>query len=251
MRKFLRKKSFWGFVGVILFGFAVWGVQWATFARPPLPEAVAALSSDDLVTVSDATWLTFTPQQAALDTGFIFYPGGRVDPQAYAGLMRTIAEAGHLVVVPSMPINMAIFNPNVANEIIAAYPEIERWVIGGHSVGGTAAALYVSGNPNQVAGLAIWSSYPADNSDISDRVIPVILLYGGNEIRVTDESVGARQHLLPPDTLYIKIEGGDHHQFGAYQLTSEPDLATISRESQHTQILAATLDLLQAAAAGR
>lgn len=251
MRKFLRKKSFWGFVGVILFGFAVWGVQWATFARPPLPEAVAALSSDDLVTVSDATWLTFTPQQAALDTGFIFYPGGRVDPQAYAGLMRTIAEAGHLVVVPSMPINMAIFNPNVANEIIAAYPEIERWVIGGHSVGGTAAALYVSGNPNQVAGLAIWSSYPADNSDISDRVIPVILLYGGNEIRVTDESVGARQHLLPPDTLYIKIEGGDHHQFGAYQLTSEPDLATISREDQHTQILTATLDLLKAVAAGR
>jgi hypothetical protein len=251
MRKFLRKKIVWGFVGVILFGFAAWGVQWATFARPPLPEAVAALSSDDLVTVSDATWLTFTPQQAALDTGFIFYPGGRVDPQAYAGLMRTIAEAGYLVVVPSMPINMAIFNPNVANEIIAAHPEIERWVIGGHSVGGTAAALYVSGNPNQVAGLAIWSSYPADNSDISDRAIPVILLYGGNEIRVTDESVGARQHLLPPDTQYIKIEGGDHHQFGAYQLTSEPDLATISREDQHTQILAATLDLLQAVATER
>jgi hypothetical protein len=251
MRKFLRKKIVWGFVGVILFGFAAWGVQWATFARPPLPEAVAALSSDDLVTVSDATWLTFTPQQAALDTGFIFYPGGRVDPQAYAGLMRTIAEAGYLVVVPSMPINMAIFNPNVANEIIAAHPEIERWVIGGHSVGGTAAALYVSGNPNQVAGLAIWSSYPADNSDISDRAIPVILLYGGNEIRVTDESVGTRQHLLPPDTQYIKIEGGDHHQFGAYQLTSEPDLATISREDQHTQILAATLDLLQAVATER
>jgi hypothetical protein len=68
---------------------------------------------------------------------------------------------------------------------------------------------------------------------------------------VTDESVGTRQHLLPPDTQYIKIEGGDHHQFGAYQLTSEPDLATISREDQHTQILAATLDLLQAVATER
>ncbi len=251
MGEFSRKKVVWGVVAVVVLGFAFWGIQWATFARPPLPEAVAALSSDALVTVSDAPWLTFTPMQTALDTGFIFYPGGRVDPQAYAGLMRTIAEAGYLVVVPSMPINMAIFNPNVANDIIAAHPEIAQWVIGGHSVGGTSAALYVASNPDQAAGLAIWSSYPADNADISDRDLPVILLYGSNEIRVTDESVGARKHLLPPHTLYIKIEGGDHHQFGAYQLTSEADLATISREAQHAQILAATLDLLQAVAAGR
>jgi hypothetical protein len=246
-----QKKIIWGFMGIILLGLAVWGIQWATFARPPLPEAVAALPSDQRVMISSAPWLTFTPTQAALDTGCIFYPGGRVDPQAYAGLMRTIAEQGYLVVVPSMPINMAIFNTNAATEIIAAYPEIERWVIGGHSVGGTAAALYVSANPDQVAGLAIWSSYPADNSDISDLDLPVILLYGGNEIRVTDESVGARKHLLPPDTRYVKIEGGDHHQFGAYRLTTEEDLATISREAQHAQILAATLDLLWAVAEGQ
>jgi hypothetical protein len=251
MNKFSRKKIAWGAVGVVLLGFAVWGIQWAAFARPPLPEATGALSSDNLVTVGDTPWLTFTPTETAANTGFIFYPGGRVDPRAYAGLMRTIAEAGYLVVVPAMPINMAIFNPNAANGIIAAHPEIERWAIGGHSVGGTSAALYVSNNPGQVAGLAIWSSYPADNSDISNEDIPVILLYGGNELRVTDESVGDRQHLLPPHTRYIKIEGGDHHQFGAYQLTSEPDLATISREAQHNQILGATLDLLQTVAQGR
>ena len=251
MVKVSKKKIIWGFVGIILLGFSVWGIQWATFARPPLPEAVAALESDEHVTVSTAPWLTFTPAQILSDTGLIFYPGGRVDPQAYAGLMRTIAEAGYLVVVPSMPINMAIFNTNIANEIIAAHPEIERWVIGGHSVGGTAAALYVSANPDQIAGLAIWSSYPANNADISGLDLPVILLYGGNEIRVTDESVGARKHLLPPNTRYIKIEGGDHHQFGAYRLTSEDDLATISREAQHEQILAATFDLLQAVAGGQ
>lgn len=110
------------------------------------------------------------------------------------------------------------------------------------------ASSCVSANPDQIAGLAIWSSYPADNADISDLDLPVILLYGGNEVRVTDESVGARKHLLPPDTLYVKIDGGDHHQFGAYRLTSEEDLATISREAQHAQILAATFDLLQAVA---
>jgi len=248
MKNVLRKKSLWVIGGIILLGLFIWGIQWATFARPPLPEAVTALASDELVSVSTEPWLTFTPAQTEPAIGFIFYPGGRVDPRAYAGLMRTISENGFLVVVPSMPINMAIFNTNAANRIIAAFPEINRWVIGGHSVGGTAAGLYAAANPDQIAGLAIWSSYPANNSDISDLDLPVILLYGSNEIRVTDESVGARKHLLPPDTLYIKIEGGDHHQFGAYQLTTEEDLATISRAAQHAQILAPTLDLLQAVA---
>ncbi len=248
MANISRKKIILVFSGILFAGLAVWGALWATYARPPLPEAVAALQSDEVITVTTAPWLTFTPAQTAAGTGFIFYPGGRVDPQGYAGLMRTIAENGYLVVVPTMPINMAIFNVNVANEIIAAHPEIAQWVIGGHSVGGTSATLYVAAHPDQMAGLAIWSSYPADKSDISSLDISVILLYGGNELDVTDESVGARKHLLPPDTLYIKIEGGDHHQFGAYQLTTEADLATVSRAAQHAQITAAMLELLNAAA---
>lgn len=250
MKKFStsQKKMLAGLIAIALVGFGIWGVQWATFARPPLPEAIEATRNDNLVTVTDAPWLTFTPKQAALDTGFIFYPGGRIDPRGYSTLIRAIAEKGYLVVVPTMPINMAIFNSNIADEIIAAHSEISRWVIGGHSVGGTAAALYTFEHPGQIAGLAIWSSYPADNSDLSNLNIPVILMYGGNETGVTDESVIARKHLLPPDTRYIKIEGGDHHQFGSYQLTTEENLATISREAQHEHILSAMFELLQSIA---
>jgi hypothetical protein len=243
-----RKKIVWSFIGIVLSGFLLWGLQWATYARPLLPEAAAATRNDNLVAVTDTPWLTFTPKQDVANTGFIFYPGGRIDPRGYSDLMRTIAEKGYLVVVPTMPINMAIFNSNIADEIIAAHPEISHWVIGGHSVGGTAAALYTFEHPGQIAGLAIWSSYPADNSDLSTLGIPVILMYGGNETGVTDESVGERKHLLPPDTRYIKIEGGDHHQFGSYVLTTEENLATISREAQHEQILSAMFELLQSVA---
>jgi predicted esterase len=241
----LQKKVIWGLIGIVLAGFCVWGVRWATFARPPLSEAINALRSDGLVAVTDNPWLTFTPEQDSPDTGFIFYPGGRIDPRGYSDLMRTISEKGYLVVVPTMPINMAIFDFNIADEIIAAHPEITHWVIGGHSVGGTAAAQYTFANPKNIDGLAIWSSYPADSSDLSDLNIPVILMYGGNETFVTDGSVGARKHLLPPDTRYIKIEGGDHHQFGSYLLTTEENLATISRSAQHSQILSAMFELLQ------
>jgi len=48
---------------VVIIGALIWGIQWATFARPPLPEAIDALESDDLVTVMQEPWLTISPAQ--------------------------------------------------------------------------------------------------------------------------------------------------------------------------------------------
>jgi len=231
-------------LAVVIIGALIWGIQWATFARPPLPEAMAALESDAFVTITQEPWLTFSPSDNTPNTGFIFYPGGRVDPQAYSSLMNAIASEGYLVVVPEMPINMAVFDSNAADEIISFYSEIERWVIGGHSVGGTAAAMYTDKHPDTIDGLAIWASYPADSTDISDLDIPVLSIYGSRELTVNDTSVGERKHLLPEDTLYVRIEGGDHHQFGSYEINPEDHLATTSRASQHEQIIEATLALL-------
>jgi pimeloyl-ACP methyl ester carboxylesterase len=239
-----KKKIFWGFIIIVLAGALIWGVQWATYARPPLPEALEALVSDAIVEITQDPWLTFSPVKDPSSIGLVFYPGGRVDPRAYAPLLRAIAAEGYLVVVPEMPINMAVFNPNVADKIISYHPEIEHWVISGHSVGGTMAVQYTYKNPDIIKGLAIWASYPANGSDISDSGIPVLSIYGSREITVTDISVGERAHLLPEDTQYVRIEGGDHHQFGSYLIDPEDHLATISRESQQQQIIEATLGLL-------
>ena len=241
VRKWLRAIS-----GVAIIAVILWGIQWATYARPPLPEAIEALESDGRVQISNEPWLAFSPKRSTPITGFIFYPGGRVDPRGYASLMRTIASYGYLVVVPEMPINMAVFNPNVADEIIAHYPAIDHWVIGGHSVGGAMAAQYTHKHPDVIEGLAVWASYPPNIADLSSLEIPVVSIYGSRELRVNDSSVGQRKHLLPEDTLYIRIEGGDHHQFGAYEINPTDHLATISRESQHEQIIAATLPILEA-----
>lgn len=233
--------------GIVVVVALLWGIRWATYARPPLPEALAALQSDDQVQVTDAPWLTFAPRQSAPTTGFVFYPGGRVDPRGYAALMREIALKGYWVVVPPMPLNMAVFNPTIADEVMAAYPEIEQWVIGGHSVGGAMAAQYTAKHSEVIAGLAIWASYPPNGADLSDLELPVVSIYGSRELRVNDDSVAARSHLLPEDTRYVRIEGGDHHQFGAYEIKPDEDLATISRAEQHAQIIAATLPVLEAA----
>jgi pimeloyl-ACP methyl ester carboxylesterase len=158
--------------------------------------------------------------------------------------MRAIATEGYLVVVPEMPLNMAPFDANAADDIQAYFPQIEHWVIGGHSVGGTIAAQYMFNHPEEIDGLVIWASYPANNVNLAEDPRPIALIYGSLDPRVNAASVAERQHLLPPQCAYVLIEGGDHHQFGAYQITPEEHFATISRSDQHIQIIEATLALL-------
>lgn len=216
-----------------------------TKERLPLPDALEALRSDNLVKVTQEPWLTFAPTEDIPDTGFIFYPGGRIDPQGYAPLLKATSSEGYLVAVPEMPLNIAAFRPRIADQIIAAHPEIERWVISGHSVGGAMAAQYTHTHSEKIAGLAIWASCPPDGADLSGLEIPVTSIYGSRETRVTDSSLAERKHLLPAETVYVRIEGGAHHQFGSYEIDPKDHLATISRDSQHQQIVQATLSLLE------
>ncbi len=149
-------------------GFTVW----AYTPLGPMPEAIAALQSDAQVQVDTSPWLTFTPAGTQPTTGFIFYPGGRVDTRSYAPAARAIAEQGYLVTIAPMPFNLAVFKPAAADAVIAAHPEIEHWVIGGHSLGGAMAANYVYTHPDVVQGLALWAGYPASNNGLGDRRDP-------------------------------------------------------------------------------
>ena len=58
--------------------------------------------------------------------------------------------------------------------------------------------------------------------------------------------IAAAQDLLPPETKYITIEGGNHSQFGSYGLQSGDNAATISPEEQWTQTADATVQILAA-----
>lgn len=114
----LWKKLLFGFLAfiVILAGaFVIWGETPAQ----PMPEALAALQSDSVVTVTTGSRLVFQPADDIYQTGFIFYPGGRVDYRAYAPMARAIAGEGHLVVIPRMPLNLAVFGVEKASDVLA------------------------------------------------------------------------------------------------------------------------------------
>jgi len=51
--------------------------------------------------------------------------------------------------------------------------------------------------------------------------------------------------LLPADTQYVVIDGGNHAQFGSYGFQPGDNEATISPEEQWTQISTATVEFLK------
>jgi dienelactone hydrolase len=231
-------------IAVVLLVAAVAFVAWASNPLGPMPEALEAMQSDSQVQVTEDGWIAFQPTGTQPDTGLIIYPGGRVDPRSYAPIAREIAEQGYLVVIVPMPLNLAVFGSERAQEVIAAYPEIEHWAIGGHSLGGAMAARFATRHPGAVQGLDLWAAYPASSDDLSGQDPQVVSMIGSLDGLGTEQGVQETKHLLPPGTEYIVIEGGNHSQFGWYGDQPGDAEATISREEQQAQVLQATLQLL-------
>lgn len=211
------------------------GVVVATRPAEPMPQALVALQSDALVDVTTRQWIVFTPRAREPSVGFIFYPGGLVDARAYAPMARDIAAQGYLVVIVPMPLNLAFFDADRAKEVIASYPAIKRWAIGGHSLGGVAAAMFVKSHPQAVQGLAFWASYPAEG--MTDAPVRVLSIYGTQDGLSTPAKINDSRALLPANAQFVAIQGGNHAQFGWYGAQSGDGIATISREEQQRQIV--------------
>jgi len=226
---------------IVFVGFVVW----AETPPAPMAEAFEALKSDSSATVSTGSWLVFNPVSNTSTIGLIIYPGGRVDFRSYAPSAHAIAAEGYLVVIPQMPLNLAVFGVNIASDVIRSYPQITSWAIGGHSLGGTMAAQFAYENPTKIKGLLLWAAYPASGTDLSKRTLLVTTIHGSNDGLVNTAQIDSSLRQLPPSTVRVEIAGGNHAQFGWYGDQDGDNLATITRESQQNQTITATINLLQ------
>jgi pimeloyl-ACP methyl ester carboxylesterase len=223
---------------VATLGFIIW-------AETPLkaaPEALSALESDSNVTVTVADYIAFQPTSSEPNTAFVFYPGGRVDHRAYAVPLRRIAEQGYLVILLPVRLNLAFFDVNAADRAIADFPQIQHWVLGGHSLGGVAAALYASKKDN-LDGIIFWASYPADDA-LKNTKMKILSIYGTRDMGDKDAFDASRAN-LPADAEFVIIDGGNHGQFGDYGFQRGDNVAEISRAEQQSQVVDATIRFLE------
>jgi hypothetical protein len=219
------------------------GAAWYLQPQPVLPEADAALVSGASVTVDDSNGrITFTPTDGAT-TGLVLYPGAKVPPKAYAVAARAIAEQGYLVVIPSMPLNLAVLGSDAALDVMNSHPEITTWAVGGHSLGGAMAGQFVANHPDKATGLVLWGAYSA--ADVSNTGVQWAVIYGTLDAGADKIASASSMALLPAGAAVTVIDGGNHANFGSYTGQPNDPPATIPREQQQAQAVDATVALLK------
>ena len=192
--------------------------------------AIAVFAPEDNVSVStlDNGNVVFEPQNATV--GFIFYPGGKVEANAYQPLLADLAREGVLCVLVEMPFHLAVFDINAAEGIQEQYPGIEDWYIGGHSLGGSMAASYLADHVDEYEGLILLGSY--STADLSDTDLDVLSIYGSEDKVLNREKYDTNKSNLPDGFCEVVIDGGCHAYFGMYGAQDGDGTPTISNHEQ-------------------
>lgn len=157
--------------------------------------------------------------------------------------MHELARQGYATFLVNMPLGLAYVGTDRAATLMSAYPAIQTWVLGGHSMGGAAASDFVATHPN-VRGLLLYAS--SSTCDLSQRNdLAATVIYGTHDAVVAPARIAETRSNFSVQTQYIAIEGGIHSFFGDYGLQEGDGQATISREEARAQILAGSRALLK------
>ena len=242
---------------VLRIAFPIWAVvSTAWFANSVRTQGVddTLLQSGERLTVvsGDAT-LELLPATPRSRAGLIFLCGSGVAAEAYAPLLRPIADEGYPVVIVRLPYRFAFLETHRqeaidrARNATARHREIAYWVVSGHSLGGALAAR-IAGNGQTFASalVLIGTTHPRED-DLSRLRLPVTKVYASNDGVATAADVQSNKRLLPLQTTWVEIAGGNHSQFGHYGRQLFDGAATISREAQQAETRSALLAALTGA----
>lgn len=248
-RSFGHRVSRRGLRRVLRIAAAVGGLVWVllmAWLRPftAMEPAIAAMASDATVTVTETpTQIVMQPTGDSSPIALEFQPGARVDPRAYAAVLRPLAEAGHPVVITKQPLGIGFLAMGGLNQAKESGTGATIWVVGGHSLGGTVAALTAAkAEPGDVDGLLLFASYPA--GDMSDFGGSVLSISGSLDGLSTPAKIDASRADLPEISTFTVIDGAVHAQFGSYGPQPGDGTPTISNDDARAQITAATLTFL-------
>lgn len=233
---------------------------WLVLASRPSAAAVAAMGTDARVKVErdpSNGVIRFTPAstRAVVPVGLLFFSSAMVDVVAYAPLARAAAAAGYpVILVPLKRRGLFIKSdlPDILHVALGAVHEDERaaqWLVGGHSLGATIAIRMVTEvvalGARSMGGLLLVGTTNPRSEDLSSLKLPVTKIVATNDGLAPLANSEANRRLLPASARWVRIEGGNHSQFGWYGFQPGDHVANISRDAQHEQLINAVLEALR------
>lgn len=220
---FARRLKWAAVILILVLALCTGGFFWYVSDYYPAQNmALEVLAQGTGITVEDN--LTILSPSSPTDTAIVFYPGAKVEAEAYLPLLNQIRQQlGVTCILVHMPFRMAIFDADAAEKVISQFPEIQHWYIAGHSMGGAMASSFAAGHPDQVDGLILLGAYIYGDYPAADT----LTVYGSLNQSVEDH-IDYTQNV-------VEIQGGNHAQFGNYGPQKGDLPATISAEEQQAQ----------------
>ena len=192
--------------------------------------ALASLETDNSVSVTRTGygWFFDGPSE---ENALIFYPGAKIEEEAYAPLLHQLAGQGMDVCLVKMPFRLAFFGIDKADTVIREL-DYENWYVGGHSLGGAMAADYAVRHGDRLTGVILLAAYPTKKLD--DH-LSMISIYGSEDGVLNMDKLSKGRQYAPALLYEYVIEGGNHAQFGDYGKQKGDGAATVSAAEQHRQ----------------
>lgn len=202
-------------------------IQTYYHALPDVQEALAQSGGGQVRENALDAWITYGDTESG--RGFIFYPGAKVEEEAYSPLMREIAAEDFFCVLVRMPGRLAVLGSGAAGDVMSAYPEIGVWYLGGHSLGGAMAAGYAAQHAEELSGLVLLAAY---STKPLPEELPVLSVYGSRDGVLNMEKYEECRENLPKAAEEYVIEGGNHAGFGWYGEQKDDGRAEITPQEQ-------------------
>lgn len=211
------------------------------------PALTAMVSTATVVVTETPTQIIMEPGLDPSSTGVLFQPGAKVEARAYAAILRPLVDAGFTVVIPKQPLGVGFLAMGAFESARDALPDVEQWVVAGHSLGGTVAAMDAEEHDTDdvapVAGLLLYASYPA--SDMSTTLTSDVMSVSGSEDGLaTPADIEESMAMLPQDSGFIEIDGAVHAFFGDYGPQPGDGTPTISQDEARSQIGRVSVDFV-------
>lgn len=238
MKKF-KKIALW-VVSILLVLLAAGFIYIKSSTYHPTPQATKSASQAEKL--DNALVFKGNPDKPSI----IFYQGALVDNASYSIWASKVAEAGYSVYLLKEPLNLAIFNPDLAEKVIKD-EHLSQYIVGGHSLGGVMASRFAAGHQDNSAleGVFFLASYPDQKGSLKDYKGKVLSLVGSKDSVINQSSYEKAKAYLPQQTMNVTLDGGNHAGFGSYGAQKGDNQADISNEKQQEEIAAELIKWLQ------
>lgn len=231
-----------------------------------LDEANSFVKSSEVSISEDSNLITISPKNPDNKFGVIFLQGGKVDTNAYVNIMTKLSyKFNSKVYIPKLLFNIAFLSPNAPDNIINSHPEIENWVLIGHSLGGVvmgnfydntvntpiirsiqcikAPCLQKCTNSKKISNIVFWGSYA--NANLTDNFSnclsnsnTIVNIKGDIDGELDMNSFNLSVKNVPNDfSKFITITGLNHSTFGDYGLQSGDHQISRSKDELQQEII--------------